>query len=156
MADADNNGNEVIYYHSHFRHGVDEKRRVQIPAKWRPSRPETELTLILLPNGDEPDACLLVLPPSEMKALAEKIHAMPFAEAKAKALRRQLGSKSASVTLDKAGRICLPEPMAKAAQIDKEALFVGLVDRFEIWNPERYEKVDAADAGLLQEALKLI
>jgi len=81
---------------------------------------------------------------------------MPFAEAKAKALRRQLGSKSASVSLDKAGRICLPEAMAKAARIEKEALLVGLVDRFEIWNPERYEKVDAADAGLLQEALKLI
>jgi MraZ protein len=154
MAETDNN--EVIYYHSQFRHGVDEKRRVQIPSKWRPARPETELTLILLPNGNEPDACLLVLPPAEMQALAQKIRAMPFAEEKAKALRRQLGSKSASATLDKAGRICLPEAMAKAAKIGKEALLVGLVDRFEIWNPDRYEKVDAADAGLLQEALKLI
>jgi len=154
MADADKN--EVIYYHSHFRHGVDEKRRVQIPSKWRPSRPEVELTLILLPNGDEPDACLLVLPPSEMEALAQKIRAMPFAEAKAKALRRQLGSKSASVSLDKAGRICLPEAMAKAARIEKEALLVGLVDRFEIWNPERYDKISAVDAALLPEAFKLI
>jgi len=42
------------------------------------------------------------------------------------------------VTLDKGGRICLPEAMAKAAVIDKEAMLVGLVDRFEIWNPERY------------------
>lgn len=154
MAEADKD--EVIYYHSQFRHGVDEKRRLQIPSKWRPGRPEAELTLILLPNGGQPDACLLVLPPSEMQALAQKIRSMPFAEEKTKALRRQLGSKSASVTLDKAGRICLPEAMAKAAQIEKEALLVGLVDRFEIWNPERYEKVDAADAGLLQEALKLI
>ena len=156
MADADNNGNEVIYYHSHFRHGVDEKRRVQIPAKWRPSRPETELTLILLPNGDEPDACLLVLPPSEMQALAQKIHAMPFAEAKAKALRRQLGSKSASVTLDKGGRILIPDDMARKTGIENEAVLVGLVDRFEIWNPERYESASAVDVALLPEAFKLI
>src|SRR5882672_2621229 len=106
---ANVNTNELIYYNSLFRHGVDEKRRVQIPAKWRPSQPDVELTLILWPNGSQPDACLLVLPPAEMNALAEKIRAMPFADPKASALRRLLGSKSASVTLDKAGRICVPE-----------------------------------------------
>jgi DNA-binding transcriptional regulator/RsmH inhibitor MraZ len=37
------------YYNSCYRHGVDEKRRVQIPAKWRPEEPGTELTVILWP-----------------------------------------------------------------------------------------------------------
>jgi MraZ protein len=147
---------EVIHYHSLFRHGVDEKRRVQIPAKWRPSRPDVELTLILWPNGSQPDACLLVLPPLEMNALAEKIRAMSFADPKASALRRLLGSKSASVSLDKAGRICLPEGMARAVGIEDEAILVGLVDRFEIWNPDRYQKVSAVDEALLPEAFKLI
>src|SRR5579872_2401282 len=153
-----NNNIELIHYHSLFRHGVDEKRRVQIPAKWRPSQPDVELTLILWPNGSQPDACLLVLPPVEMHALAEKIRAMSFADPKAAALRRLLGSKSASVSLDKAGRICVPEAMAKAAgiEINGEAMMVGLVDRFEIWNPERYETVSAVDAALLPEAFKLI
>lgn len=101
---------------------------------------------------------MLVLPPAEMNALADKIRAMPFADPKASALRRLLGSKSASVTLDKAGRICVPENMAKAAgiEINGEAMMVGLVDRFEIWNPERYETVSAVDAALLPEAFKLI
>jgi MraZ protein len=147
---------EVIHYHSLFRHGLDEKRRVQIPAKWRPSQPDVEFTLILWPNGAQPDACLLVLPPAEMNALAEKIRAMSFADPKASALRRLLGSKSASVSLDKAGRICLPEAMAKAVGIEDEAILVGLVDRFEIWNPERYQKVSAVDEALLPEAFKLI
>lgn len=147
---------EVIHYHSLFRHGVDEKRRVQIPAKWRPSQPDVELTLILWPNGSQPDACLLVLPPMEMNALAEKIRAMSFADPKTSALRRLLGSKSASVSLDKAGRICLPEAMAKAVGIENEAILVGLVDRFEIWNPDRYQKVSAVDEALLPEAFKLI
>jgi MraZ protein len=148
--------NEMIHYHSQFRHGVDAKRRVQIPAKWRPSQPDVELTLILWPNGSQPDACLLVLPPSEMNALAEKIRAMSSADPKASALRRLIGSKSASVSLDKAGRICVPESMAKAVAIESEAMLVGLVDRFEIWNPERYETVSAVDAALLSEAFKLI
>ena len=148
--------NESIYYHSLFRHGVDEKRRVQIPAKWRPTKPDVEFTLILWPNGSQPDASLLVLPPAEMQSLAEKVKAMPFADPKASALRRLLGSKSASVTLDKSGRICLPDAMAKSVGIEKEAVLVGLVDRFEIWNPKHYEAASPVDAVLLPEAFKLI
>jgi MraZ protein len=156
MAEIANN--QLIHYHSLFRNMVDEKRRVQIPAKWRPSEPEVELTLIRWPNGSDADACLLVLPPDEMLVLAQKIRQMPFADAKASALRRLLGSKSASVTLDKAGRICLPESMATPVgiEIEKEVVLVGLVDRFEIWNPERYAKVSATDEALLTEAFKLI
>jgi MraZ protein len=58
------------------------------------------------------------------------------------------------VTLDKAGRICVPEEMATSAGIAKEATLVGLLDRFEIWDPARYEKVKAADMVLAQEAFK--
>lgn len=151
-----NTDSQTIFYTSLFRHGVDEKRRVQIPAKWRPAEPDVEFTLILWPNGGQPDANLLVLPPSEMRALAEKIRTMSSADPKASALRRLIGSKSATVTLDKAGRICIPDSMAKAVGIENEAVLVGLVDRFEIWSPERYETVSAVDAALLPEAFKLI
>ena len=146
---------EPIYYNSSYRHGVDEKRRVQIPAKWRPAQPEV-LTLVLWPKGTLPEACLLVLPPQEWLALVQKLKAMPYADPKAEALRRLLGKKSDRVTLDKGGRICLPEALAKAAAIDKEAMLEGLVDRFEIWNPERRLAASAVDDALLPEAFKLI
>jgi MraZ protein len=147
--------NEPIYYNSVYRHGVDDKRRVQIPAKWRPAEPEV-LTLVLWPKGQLPEACLLVLPPNEWSALVQKMKAMPYADPKAEALRSLLGKKSDRVTLDKGGRICLPDAMAKAALIEKEAVLVGLVDRFEIWNPQRYEAASAVDEALLPEAFKLI
>src|SRR5881396_1359628 len=146
---------EPVYYTSSYRHGVDGKRRVQIPAKWRPARPEV-LTLLLWPKGTTPEACLLVLPPQEWGALVQKLKGMPYADPNAEALRRLLGKKSDRVTLDKGGRICLPEVMAKAAAIDEEAMLVGLVDRFEIWNPERYLAASAVDDELLPEAFKLI
>src|SRR5438132_13407337 len=146
---------EPIYYNSSYRHGGDEKRRVQIPAKWRPAQSEV-LTLLLWPKGILPEACLLVLPPQEWLALVQKLKAMPYADPKAEALRRLLGKKSDRVTLDKGGRICLPEAMAKAAAIDKEAMLVGLLDRFEIWDPRRYQTASAVDDELLPEAFKLI
>jgi transcriptional regulator MraZ len=150
-----NRASGPIYYNSLYRHGVDEKRRVQIPAKWRPAEPEI-LTLVLWPKGIIPEACLLVLPPKEWEALVQKLKAMPFADPKAEALRRLLGKKSDRVTLDKGGRICLPEAIAKAAAIDEEVMLVGLLDRFEIWNPERYETASVVDDELLPEAFKLI
>ena len=69
-------------------------------------------------------------------------------------LKRIIGSESTQVTLDKAGRICVPEEMATAAGIKVEAVLVGMLDRFEIWNPALHEKVKAADMVLASEAFK--
>jgi DNA-binding transcriptional regulator/RsmH inhibitor MraZ len=46
--------------------------------------------------------------------------------------------------------------MARVAGIKNEAMLVGLLDRFEIWNPQSYEKVKASDAVLAHEAFKLM
>ncbi len=148
--------NASVFYTSVFRHGVDEKRRVQIPAKWRPADPDVEFTLIMWPNGGVSEACLLVLPPTEWQGLVDKLRAMPFADAKAQALRRLIGTKSAQVAIDRAGRICLPEEMAKTVGIDKEVVFVGLVDRFQIWSPERHASASAEDEALASEAFQLL
>ncbi len=41
--------------------------------------------------------------------------------------------------LDRQGRILLPVHLREAAGIQKEVEFLGLLDRFELWNPERLE-----------------
>ena len=146
---------ERTYYNSLYRHGVDEKRRVQIPAKWRPARSGVEFTVVLWPKSKE-GPCLRVLPPQEMAELMRDIAAMPNSDPNKGVLKRVIGSESEQVALDKAGRICLPEPMARAAGISDVAILVGLLDRFEIWNPDRYEKVKASDAVMAQEAFKLM
>src|ERR1044071_7108941 len=142
---------EVIFYNSLYRHGVDDKRRLQIPAKWRPADANIEFTLLLWPNGTMQDACLRVLPPDEWLALVQKLKALPLGDPNAEVLRRIIGRKSDRVGLDKSGRICLPDTMAKAAAIDKEAVLLGLVDRFEIWNPERFDAISAVDERLSAE-----
>jgi MraZ protein len=146
---------EPTYYNSLYRHGVDEKRRVQIPAKWRPAKPNIEFTLIVWPKSKE-GPCLRVLPPQEMAELMRDIDAMPNSDPNKVVLKRFIGSESVQVALDKAGRVCLPDEMASATGIKDEAMLVGLLDRFEIWNPERYEKVRASDAVMAQEAFKMM
>jgi len=146
---------EPSYYNSCFRHGVDEKRRVQIPAKWRPPKADSELTLILWPR-EGIGSCVRVLPPAQMAKLMQSIDAMANSEPKKVVLKRIIGSGSAQAIVDKAGRICLPDEMAREAGLKEEAILVGLLDRFEIWNPERYAKVQAADAALAPDAFRLM
>ena len=148
---------QPTYYNSCYRHGVDEKRRVQIPAKWRPEEQGTELTVILWPKH-QAGACLRVLPPVQMARLMADIDAMPNGDPGKVVLKRFIGSESVQVALDKAGRICLPDEMARAANVKEgeEVVLVGLLDRFEIWNPERYQNVKATDAVLASEAFKLM
>ena len=146
---------ERKYYNSLYRHGVDDKRRVQVPAKWRPARSGVEFTVVLWPKSKE-GPCLRVLPPQEMAELMRDIDAMPNSDPNKVVLKRFIGSESEQVAVDKAGRICLPENMTQAAGITNEAILVGLLDRFEIWNPERYERVKASDESMSQEAFKLM
>ena len=91
-----------------------------------------------------------------MAELMRDIDAMPNSDPNKVVLKRFIGSESVQVALDKAGRICLPDAMASAAGIKDEAMLVGLLDRFEIWNPERFEKVRASDAVMAQEAFKMM
>lgn len=140
-------------YFSCFTHGVDEKRRVQIPAPWRPAEPGLVLNVILWPKYSE-GPCLRVLPPSQMTKLSREVNALPIE--KKVVLKRFIGSESVQMTLDKAGRICLPADLAEKAGIEHEAVFVAMMDRFEIWSPSRWEKRKAADSVLAPEALNLM
>lgn len=146
---------DAVIYNSAYEYGVDEKRRVQIPAKWRPPQEGVELTLVLWPKNKE-GPCLRVLPPKQMADLSRELAAMPNSDPNKSVLKRFIGRESAQVGVDKSGRICIPEPLAKGAGIENQAVLVGMIDRFEIWNPERFQRVKAADDVLAQEAFKLM
>ncbi len=145
----------LVYYNSLYRHGVDGKRRVQVPAKWRPTEEGFEFTMMVWPKA-KAGTCLRVLPPGQMARLMGDIDAMSNDDPNKVLLKRFIGSESVQVGLDKAGRICLPEEMATKAGIKKEAVLVGLLDRFEIWNPKRYEAVAESDRMMAAEAFRMM
>jgi MraZ protein len=147
--------NKKIYFNSKYLHGIDEKRRLQIPAKWRPEEEGVEFTVILWPKH-QAGTCLRVLPPDKLEKLVAEIEAMPNSDPRKDVLRRVVGGNSEQVTVDKAGRICLPEAMATAAGITAQALLVGMFERFEIWEPERYKLVEAADAVHQAKAFEMM
>jgi MraZ protein len=81
---------------------------------------------------------------------------MSWGDPEAETLRRALGGKSETVKFDRAGRICISDRVAKPAGIEKnsEVVMVGLMDVFQIWNPERFKTVNSADGVSLPQALE--
>jgi len=142
-------------YNSRFQHGLDEKRRLQIPSCWRPEVEGTAFTVVLWPKH-KAGPCLRVMPPEQMAKLMAELDAMPNTDPKKVVLKRFIGSESVQLPLDKAGRICLPEELVRKAGIAGEVVLVGLLDRFEIWPPSRYEQVKAADAEVAAQAFELM
>ena len=53
--------------------------------------------------------------------------------------------------MDDAHRITLTDGLLGAANLDRWALFVGMYDRFEIWDPRKYLALPDADPQLLFE-----
>jgi MraZ protein len=119
-------------------HGIDASRRVMLPAEWREQVKGGGFTAIVMPIFG-PGQYLLVLPPERLDLMLAKLNENESLSSEmAAAVERRIGGTSVEVELDSHGRFCVPENLARAAGLEKNATFVGRVDKFEIWNPERY------------------
>ena len=137
-------------FYGWYRHKVDEKKRVPIPFRWRPQE-SIEFMLSLWPKH-QAGICLRVLLPDQWVKLLASIDAMPNDDANKSLLKRFIGTHSRPAKLDNAGRITIPGDLAEAADISKEAVLAGLIDRFEMWSPERYVKVKILDDAVSMKA----
>jgi len=136
----------VPNFHGEFTHGIDESRRVMIPARWRPKDPSTVFTVLAWPIGAE--AFLLVLPPERWRVMLDKLKDQSLQNPRVAMLERTIGSRSMPLTLDRVGRFCLPENLARLVGIEKEATFVARLDKFEIWDPKRYAQAMAQETSI--------
>ena len=129
---------------------VDGKGRVSIPAPFRavlaagdPSCEAGKNPRMVLMHGMGGDACLTGYTIEAAAAMEQKILAMPYGRDRKKLLRR-LAAKSIPLPIDDNGRIILRKDLTDKFNIDGNAIFVGMVEMFQIWNPADYE-ADSAD-----------
>ena len=143
MPDADS---KLPIFHGNFAYGVDPSRRVMCPAKWRPKDAKVVFTALLWPINVE--ECLLVLPPERWQMLLDTLKTKSLHDKRVARLERVIGATSAPLLLDKVGRFCLPDHLALPAGIDKDAQFVGRLEKFEIWSPNRYQAATPQDKSV--------
>jgi MraZ protein len=136
-------------YTDSFGHAFDPKGRITVPAEWR--QPSFEASLFVLPSSDK---CLKVYPASWLGRLQEKVSQLKAADPMRKGVE-DLATKAQSATFDTQGRIMIREKLREGAGLKKDAVLVGRLDHFQIWDKAAWEKQDVA-AMTVEEALSAI
>ncbi|MFH0854370.1 MAG: division/cell wall cluster transcriptional repressor MraZ, partial [bacterium] len=76
----------------------------------------------------------------EWKKLAEKLANLPISQSNTRAFSRLMLAGAMDVSLDKQGRIILPDYLRKYAEMNKKVVIAGLYNRLEIWDEAIWEK----------------
>ena len=115
-----------------FRHSLDAKNRLFIPAKHREELGESFMVAKSIREN-----CLKVY---SMEEWAEYIGPILKMERKSsEAILRALHRDAAQVSPDSQGRIVIPNALVAYAGITKGAVVVGCGKYAEIWSEENYE-----------------
>ena len=116
-----------------YRHSVDDKGRLAVPARFRAQLDDGAFVSVWI------DACLAIFPRREWDGLADKVSALPLADADARMFQRFLFANAFEVDLDRQGRLVVPNGLRKLAALETEAVIVGARDHAEIWSPARWD-----------------
>lgn len=125
-----------------FDHSIDSKGRIIIPSKFRDDLGDEFVITMGL------DGCLFVYPKEEWQNFVKELMKLPGTQ-EARKLQRYFMAKAAACEADKQGRILIPAKLRESAGLDKDIVFVGVLNKIEIWSKERwdnnndYDDVDA-------------
>jgi MraZ protein len=134
-----------------YQHTVDAKGRLIIPAKFREGLGERFIATRGLEH------CLWVFSESEWEAFGARLKNLSIASSAAREFTRLLYSGASECELDPQGRILVPTNLRKYANIDKEAMVIGVNSRVEIWSKQGWEEYcEKAEDSFAETAGKLL
>lgn len=94
------------------------------------------------------ERCLWLYPVERWAELAPRASALPLTNPTAREFQRLFFGGASDYVPDKQGRIILQSYLREYANIDSQAVIIGLDDHFEIWNPEsRREQEQKGDSN---------
>lgn len=126
---------------STFETSLDSKGRVSVPASFRHAL-AGGARIFLYPALDG-SPCLEGGGDALMQQNQTTLLRMSPNTTARKVFLNRTVSKAIDLKLDETGRIKIPEKHLAMAGIGKALVFVGAMDRFYLWEPERYAAYDA-------------
>ena len=108
-----------------FQNSIDAKSRMIVPAKFR-----------------EQLGYKYIYPMAEWEKFMNKLSALPMSDANARAFIRHFYANAVESEIDKQGRITLPADLREYANIDKELVTIGNLDKIEVWSKEEWDSKD--------------
>ena len=124
-----------------YRHTIDAKGRLIVPSKLRDELESDKVTLTVWTEN-----CISMWSGAHWDRLQQALLEQQRSNREARAAIRQLTSRAFTETVDKQGRIGIPQDLREYAGIDREVVVIGALDHGEIWSPDRWER-EQATAG---------
>lgn len=119
-----------------YRHTIDAKGRLFIPAKLREELGESfHVTLSM-------EQCLTVYSNESWERFEAKVREMPHSK---QIKMRPFFSHAAKCEVDSQGRILLPQPLRQFAKLDKNVAVVGSGEYAELWDENKWNEIDAIE-----------
>ena len=126
-----------MIFRGRFEYTIDPKGRVNIPSRFREQLSDTGLETVVITNYS---GCLYASPAGEWERIEEKLASkVSSVNRKKNAFVRFFVGGAVEVTPDKQGRILIPPSLRSYAGLDKEVVILGMPNRFEIWDRERWD-----------------
>ena len=116
-----------------FAHNIDAKGRLIVPAKFRNELGSTMIVTRGL------DGCLTLYTKEDWDEIYNKLKLLPSTKKEVRMYVRVLTAKASDVELDNQGRILIPSPLIKEAELSKECMVVGAGSKVEIWSKAKWE-----------------
>ena len=119
-----------------YEHSLDVKGRLILPAKIREDMGEKFIVTKGL------DGCLFGFSQTEWIRFEEKLKTLPLTNKNARDFVRFFLSGATECEIDKQGRFLIPNNLRAAANLEKEAVIIGVGTRLEIWDKQTWQNCD--------------
>lgn len=129
-------------YTGEFRHTVDSKGRLSLPAIHRRALPPQ----VVISKGF--DDTLFVFSPEDYEAWLTSLVPYDDLDEDIRAFYRWLTAGATTVELDSAGRVSISALLRKHASLDKDVVVLGNRDRIEIWDAERWDEYNSSHGSI--------
>jgi MraZ protein len=130
------------------RHSIDDKGRLQVPAKWRVQLAEGAVVT----KGF--DGSLKLYPATKWQEVAIKLATLPESQPESRAFVRQTLAGAVDFEPDKLGRFVIPGFLREFAKLSKDTVLTGHADHIEIWDIKVWEsylsKIDTTTPEYIQ------
>jgi MraZ protein len=118
-------------------HSIDPKGRIIVPARFREAIKAGGENAVMV---SQLDGCLLAYPLEEWAEIEKRILAKKNKTETIRRFRRIFIGGAAYCACDKQERILIPPPLRQYAALEKDIVLVGVLDHFEIWSRENWDK----------------
>ncbi|KKP32336.1 MAG: cell division/cell wall cluster transcriptional repressor MraZ [Candidatus Staskawiczbacteria bacterium RIFOXYB2_FULL_32_9] len=133
-----------------YEHTIDNKKRLALPVKFRGELGDK----VIITSGIE--NCLVVYTEKEWEVMSRKLANLPISASEARSFTRVILANAMEVSLDKLGRILIPDYLKDYADLKKNVTICGLSTRLEIWDSEKWDEYrQNAEKGVEEIVSKL-